>query len=74
MKKLKIISAGLFLAASLAFLGMRLGFASVPAGTINRIENAVIWAGSPPAPVSSTNPLPADEEPLPAANCERSEA
>ena len=58
MKKLKIISAGLFLAASLAFLGMRLGFASVPAGTINRIENAVIWAGSPPAPVSSTNPLP----------------
>ena len=58
MKKLKIISAGLFLAASLAFLGMRLGFASVPAGTINRIENAVIWAGSPPAPVNSTNPLP----------------
>ena len=58
MKKLKIISAGLFLAASLAFLGMRLGFASVPAGTINRIENAVIWAGSPPAPVTSSIPLP----------------
>ena len=58
MKKLKIISAGLFLAASLAFLGMRLGFASVPAGTINRIENAVIWAGSPPAPVTSNTPLP----------------
>ena len=58
MKKLKLISAGLFLAASLAFLGMRLGFASVPAGTINRIENAVMWAGSPPAPVNSTNPLP----------------
>ena len=57
-KKLKLISAGLFLAVSLAFLGMRLGFASIPAGTINKIENAVIWAGSPPAPVSSTNPLP----------------
>ena len=58
MKKLKLISAGLFLVASLLFLGMRLGFASVPAGTINRIENAVIWAGSPPAPVNSSNPLP----------------
>ena len=58
MKKLKLISAGLFLAASLAFLGMRLGFASVPAGTINRIENAVIWAGSPPVPVTSNTPLP----------------
>ena len=57
-KKLKLISAGLFLAVSLAFLGMRLGFASVPAGTINRIENAVIWAGSPPAPISPSNPLP----------------
>ena len=58
MKKLKLISAGLFLVASLLFLGMRLGFASVPVGTINRIENAVTWAGSPAAPVTPSNPMP----------------
>ena len=50
--KVSLFIIGLFLLSISVY-----ALTSVPVGTINRIENAVIWTGSPVAPESLENPL-----------------